>query len=107
MNDLLKNTYQAIIEGDLATAQTEVRAAMDAGIAGGEVLNSALIPAMREVGSMEAVIHAIDAAGLRDRVKILIGGAPVTSELDRRIGADGFAPDASQAGVVATTLISQ
>ena len=211
MNEVLKNIYQAIIEGDLAAAQMEVRAAMDAGIAGGEILNRALIPAMGEVGcrfekeeyfvpemlvaaramqagleilrpalvqsglkplgkiaigtvkgdlhdigknlvammlegagfeildlgvdvapekfleaarsganmiglsalltttmrSMEAVIHAIEAAGLRDRVKIIIGGAPVTAEFARRIGADGFAPDASQAGVVATTLISQ
>ena len=76
MNEVLKNIYQAIIEGDLATAQTEVRG-------------------------------AIEAAGLRDRVKIIVGGAPVTAESARRIGADGFAPDASQAGVVATTLISQ
>jgi 5-methyltetrahydrofolate--homocysteine methyltransferase len=44
---------------------------------------------------------------LRDHVKIIIAGAPVTDELARRIGVDGFAPDASQAGVVATTLISQ
>jgi 5-methyltetrahydrofolate--homocysteine methyltransferase len=50
VNEVLKNIYQAIIEGDLAAAQTEVRAALDAGIAGGEVLTSALIPAMGEVG---------------------------------------------------------
>jgi 5-methyltetrahydrofolate--homocysteine methyltransferase len=45
--------------------------------------------------SMKAVIEALKAAGLRDRVKVLIGGAPVTQDFAERIGADGFAPDAS------------
>ncbi len=40
-------------------------------------------------------IEAIKAAGLRDQVKILVGGAPVTQEYCDTVGADGFAPDAS------------
>ncbi len=40
-------------------------------------------------------IDAITEAGLRDQVKILIGGAPVTQEYADEVGADGFAPDAS------------
>ena len=40
-------------------------------------------------------IEAITAAGLRDQVKILVGGAPVTQEYCDIVGADGFAPDAS------------
>jgi methanogenic corrinoid protein MtbC1 len=40
-------------------------------------------------------IEAITEAGLRDRVKILVGGAPVTQEYAEIVGADGFAPDAS------------
>ena len=40
-------------------------------------------------------IEAISAAGLRDQVKILVGGAPVTQEYATVVGADGFAPDAS------------
>ncbi len=40
-------------------------------------------------------IDAITEAGLRDQVKILIGGAPVTQEYTDEVGADGFAPDAS------------
>jgi 5-methyltetrahydrofolate--homocysteine methyltransferase len=39
-------------------------------------------------------IEAIKAAGLRDKVKIVIGGAPTTEEWAREIGADGWAPDA-------------
>jgi 5-methyltetrahydrofolate--homocysteine methyltransferase len=40
-------------------------------------------------------IEAIESAGLRDRVKILVGGAPVNQEYADVVGADGFAPDAS------------
>jgi 5-methyltetrahydrofolate--homocysteine methyltransferase len=39
-------------------------------------------------------IEAIKAAGLRDKVKIVVGGAPTTEEWAREIGADGWAPDA-------------
>ena len=42
-------------------------------------------------------IELIEEAGLRDRVKILIGGAPVDQALVDSVGADGFAPDASSA----------
>jgi 5-methyltetrahydrofolate--homocysteine methyltransferase len=42
-------------------------------------------------------IEAIKAAGLRDKVKIVVGGAPTTEEWAREIGADGWAPDAISA----------
>lgn len=41
------------------------------------------------------IIEAICEAGLRDQVKILVGGAPVTQEYAELCGADGYAPDAS------------
>jgi len=47
--------------------------------------------------NMKDVIEAIDDMGMRDKVKIVIGGAPVTEEFANEIGADGFAPDASSA----------
>ena len=43
----------------------------------------------------KANIEAIKAAGLRDQVKILVGGAPVTQEYADVVGADGYAPDAN------------
>jgi 5-methyltetrahydrofolate--homocysteine methyltransferase len=46
---------------------------------------------------METTIKAITNAGLRSQVKIIIGGAPITQAYADKIGADGFAPDASQA----------
>jgi 5-methyltetrahydrofolate--homocysteine methyltransferase len=54
---------------------------------------------------METTIKAVDEAGLRDAVKIIIGGAPVTTEYAQKIGADGFAPDASQAASMAKRLV--
>jgi 5-methyltetrahydrofolate--homocysteine methyltransferase len=46
---------------------------------------------------MGLVIDALKKAGLRDKVKVLVGGAPVSQEFSRRIGADGWAPDAHAA----------
>ncbi len=47
--------------------------------------------------NMQGTIEAIRQAGLRDQVKILVGGAPLTEAYAREIGADGYATDASSA----------
>jgi 5-methyltetrahydrofolate--homocysteine methyltransferase len=47
--------------------------------------------------NMKNTIEAIKQAGLRDKVKVMIGGAPVTEAYAKEIGADGYAPDASAA----------
>lgn len=57
------------------------------------------------VSNMEATIQAFDAAEIRNRIKVIIGGAPVTGEYARQIGADGYAPDASQAVMVTNALL--
>lgn len=51
-------------------------------------------------------IEAITAAGLRDQVKIIVGGAPVTQEYCEIVGADGYAPDASATVRLTKRLIS-
>jgi 5-methyltetrahydrofolate--homocysteine methyltransferase len=56
--------------------------------------------------SMKATVEALEEAGLRDRVKVLVGGAPVTQTYAEQIGADGFAPDASSAARKAKELLS-
>jgi 5-methyltetrahydrofolate--homocysteine methyltransferase len=48
--------------------------------------------------NMKTTIEAIKAAGLREQVVVLVGGAPVTEAYAKEIGADGYAPDASAAG---------
>ncbi|MDZ7845264.1 MAG: corrinoid protein [Anaerolineales bacterium] len=56
--------------------------------------------------NMKGAITSVEEAGLRDQVKIIVGGAPVTEEFAREIGADGFAADASAAVKLAKTLMS-
>jgi 5-methyltetrahydrofolate--homocysteine methyltransferase len=57
------------------------------------------------MASMRTTIQAIKEAGLRDRVKIMIGGAPVTQAFADQIGADAYADDASGAARKARELI--
>ncbi len=54
---------------------------------------------------MQATIKKIAEAGLRDEIKIIVGGAPVTAEYAQAIGADGYAPDASQAATLAKGMV--
>ncbi len=49
------------------------------------------------MSNMERSLKALEDAGLRDQVKVIIGGAPVTQDYADKIGADAFAPDASSA----------
>jgi 5-methyltetrahydrofolate--homocysteine methyltransferase len=50
---------------------------------------------------MKATVKAVTEAGLRDRIKIMVGGAPVTKAFADEIGADGYAPDAGSAAKMA------
>ena len=53
---------------------------------------------------MKATVDALEEAGLRDSVKIMIGGAPVTADFAKQIGADAYAPDAATAVELAREL---
>jgi 5-methyltetrahydrofolate--homocysteine methyltransferase len=53
---------------------------------------------------MKATIEALQEAGLRDTVKVMVGGAPVTVAFAEQIGADAYAPDAASAVDVARSL---
>ena len=55
---------------------------------------------------MKQTVDAIVESGLRDQVKILIGGAPVTQAFADEIGADGFAADAGSASKLAKSLVN-
>lgn len=54
-----------------------------------------------------AVIEALEDEGLRDKLKVMVGGAPVTEEWAVSIGADGFAPDAPEAVETALELVGR
>jgi 5-methyltetrahydrofolate--homocysteine methyltransferase len=56
---------------------------------------------------MKTTIDALHEAGLRDRVRIIVGGAPVTEEYAQQIAADGYAKDASRAVILVKRLLTQ
>jgi 5-methyltetrahydrofolate--homocysteine methyltransferase len=110
LHDIGKNLVAMMLEGagfEIVDLGVDVapKAFVDAVEAGAEVIGmSALLTTT--MGNMNATIQALKAAGLRDRVKIMIGGAPVTEEYAKSIGADAFAPDASSATRIARQLIA-
>jgi 5-methyltetrahydrofolate--homocysteine methyltransferase len=55
--------------------------------------------------NMRTTIQALHSAGLRNKVKVVIGGAPVTDVFAKSIGADAFAPDASSAVRIVRKLL--
>ena len=56
------------------------------------------------MASMRKTIEALTAAGVRDRVKVMVGGAPVTQQYADQIGADGYSENASAAVALARRL---
>jgi len=208
----LKSLYDAVVSGDKDSVEAGVRAALEAGVPAGQILNQTLIPAMGEVGrlfeaqefyvpemlvsaramqagvallkphlvqaevqssgkvvigtvkgdlhdigknlvtmmlegagfevhdlgtdvspdqfveaaqarsaeivamsalltttmpNMKATLDALEQAGLRGRVKVMVGGAPLTDAYARQIGADGYASDASRAVKMAQSLVAR
>ena len=59
------------------------------------------------LGAMADVVEAAKDAGIRDQVKIMVGGAPVTEAFCKQIGADAYTPDAATAAEVAVQLCSK
>ena len=58
------------------------------------------------MGTMAEVVKLADEAGIRDRVKIMVGGAPLTEAFANKIGADAYTPDAATAAEVAVSFLS-
>ncbi len=110
LHDIGKNLVAMMMEGagfeimdlgtDVAPDKFVEAAQNGANIIGLSALLTTTMP------SMEGTVKAIQEAGLRDKVKIIIGGAPVTSEYAKQIGADGYAPDASQAANLAKGFVA-
>ena len=109
LHDIGKNLVAMMLEGagfDIVDLGTDISPEqfVEAVQAGVDVIGlSALLTTT--MPSMEQTISALKDAGLRDQVKVIVGGAPVTAEYARQIGADGYAPDASQAVTVTKALL--
>lgn len=111
LHDIGKNLVGMMLEGagfeliDLGTdvsAEKFVEAVRNHGVQ--IVAMSALLTTT--MPAMKTTIEALKSAGLRDQVKVMIGGAPITQEYASAIGADGFSPDASRAVATAKELLS-
>ena len=59
------------------------------------------------MASMKTTLDALDAAGLRRNIKVIVGGAPVTEAYAQHIEADGFSPDASRAVNLVNELLGK
>lgn len=70
-------------------------------ILGMSALLSTSVPMQKEV------IEALKREGVREKIKVIVGGAPVTADWAEEIGADGYAPDAVEAVKVARKLVSK
>ncbi|KPK09650.1 MAG: methyltransferase [Anaerolineae bacterium SG8_19] len=110
LHDIGKNLVAMMVEGagfevnDLGT-DVDPEAFVEAIRKGASVIGlSALLTTT--IPMIEKTIMAIDVAGLRDQVKIMVGGAPVTADFAQQIGADGYAPDASQAAKLAKSFVA-
>lgn len=109
LHDIGKNLVAMMLEGagfevkDLGvdvSPEAYVKAAQE----GAQVIGmSALLTTT--MANMQRTIEALKTAGLRDQVKVVVGGAPVTDAFAKQIGADAFAPDASSATRVVRQLV--
>ncbi len=109
LHDIGKNIVKMMLEGkgleviDLGTdvpAETFVQTAKEQGCQ--VICCSALLTTTMDV--MADVVKAAEAAGIRDQVKIMVGGAPVNQEFCDAIGADCYPPDAASAADAAVEL---
>lgn len=110
LHDIGKNLVKMMLEGagfeivDLGTdvgpdAFVEAVRTHQPQIVGMSALLTTTMPQMKNT------IEALNKAGLRDSVKVMVGGAPLTVEFAREIGADAFAPDAGAAVDIARELV--
>jgi corrinoid protein of di/trimethylamine methyltransferase len=109
LHDIGKNLVKMMMEGkgleviDLGTdvsAETFVNTAIEQNCQ--VICCSALLTTTMSV--MEDVVKAAEAAGIRDKVKIMVGGAPLNEEYCRKIGADCYTVDAASAADAAIEL---
>jgi 5-methyltetrahydrofolate--homocysteine methyltransferase len=110
LHDIGKNLVAAMLEGagfeviDLGVdvpPEKFITAAKDSSAS--LVAMSALLTTT--MGSMKSTIEALKAAGIRDKVKIMIGGAPITQKFADDIGADGYSSNANAAVALARKFV--
>jgi corrinoid protein of di/trimethylamine methyltransferase len=111
-HDIGKNLVKIILEArgfevhdlgrDVAPADFVARARdVDADIIGLSTLMTTTMAGMTKV------VELLKEAGLKERVKVMVGGAPISPSFARKIGADGYSANAVGAGELAVKLLSE
>jgi len=111
LHDIGKNLVKMMLEGaGFQTVDLGTDIAPQAFVAGVREHRPALVGMSALLTTtmvqMKATIEALEEAGLRDTVKIMVGGAPVTDAFAKQIGANAYAPDAASAVDVARSLLA-
>jgi 5-methyltetrahydrofolate--homocysteine methyltransferase len=111
LHDIGKNLVAMMLEGaafeivDLGSDVSPEKFVEAVETSGAQILAmSALLTTT--MPNMKNTIDALEAAGLRNKVKVIIGGAPITDAYAKQIGADGYASDASRAVSLAKALMT-
>ena len=110
-HDIGKNLVAIMLEGkgievidlgiDVPADKVVAAVGPDVQLVGLSALLSTTLPFMAET------VTALDEAGLRNRIKVMVGGGPVTQAFADQIGSDGYAPDAAGAANLALRLIER
>ena len=109
-HDIGKNLVIIMLQGkgfevvdlgiDVAADQVVAAVEPDIQLVGLSALLSTTLPFMEET------VTALHESGVRDNVKVIVGGGPVTQAFADEIGSDGYAPDAAQAADLALSLVT-
>ena len=109
LHDMGKNLVGMMLEGaGFKVKDLGVDVAPEAFVAAADEVDVIGLSALltTTMGHMKDALNALEAAGKRSKVKVIVGGAPVTEDFARSIGADGYAADASRAVALTKSLIS-
>lgn len=110
LHDMGKNLVGMMLEGaGFSVKDLGVDVSPEAFVAAADEVDVIGLSALltTTMGHMKDALQALEAAGKRSKVKVIVGGAPVTEDFARQIGADGYAPDASRAVALAKSLITR
>jgi len=112
MHDIGKNMVGMMVEGagfEVMDLGTDVSPARFVEVVQNDHVNILCLSALltTTMPNMAKMIEALKAAGLRDKVKVLLGGAPVTEEYARQAGADGYSQDAGGAARLAIGFMGE
>ena len=111
LHDIGKNLVGMMLEGagfEIIDLQTDVSPAKFVDAVKEHKPNIVAMSALltTTMTAMKSTIEALKEAGVRDKVKVMVGGAPVTDRFAKEIGADGYAPEAASASELAKALVT-